>query len=232
LRGKHERGEPENFPVLWFLSSVRRERADQGFFVEVSNMATIAPHVRLASMRWRRLGAVCLAVALAVSRVAGAQGVGGRPDSLMVSAIRRMVEAHHPEVLSTQNAAVVWIVVDANYAYRWSAVDGHATPASILARAKHAELSDAVARLRLAEQDSTKGRGTLASARSDLDHMVRELKRYATLADVSRIDVMSLPDFLDAEEMAQSLSTWIFWAGEFGSSPIKVTIIRLKPAGR
>jgi hypothetical protein len=198
--------------------------------LNVSNMATTASRVRRASAGWWRLGA--MGAALAVAPAAVAQGVWRGPDSVLVASIHRMVEAHHPEALSSQTQDVVWIVVDAAYKYRWSAVDAHATPTSILVRARHAELSDAIARLRLAERDSAKDRAAVASARSDLDHIVRDLKRYATLADVSRIDITSLPDFLDADQMAQSLSTWIFSAGEFGASPIKVTIIRLKPGGR
>jgi hypothetical protein len=179
----------------------------------------------------RRLAVALLATIVPVPRTAGAQGVWRGPDSALVAAIRGVVEQHHPSVVSGDaRETVVWIVTDAQYNYRWSAVDAHATWASMLARAKRAELIDAIARLRLAEQDHSAEAPDVKAARANLDRIVRDLRRHATrAADVSRVDITALPDFLDTDDMAQSLATWIYPAGVLGPGPLKVTVIRLKP---
>jgi hypothetical protein len=159
-------------------------------------MVTTPPRVRISSTT-RRVLAMVAAVALLKPTSAAAQGTWHGPDSTLVAAIHALVELHHPSVLSADaRDAVVWIVTDAQYNYRWSTVDARATPTSILSRAQHAELSDALARLRLAEHDSAPDRDGVAAARANLARIVRNLKRYATLADVSRVDVTALADFL------------------------------------
>lgn len=193
--------------------------------------------ISLGARSWRpftalRFGlALAAAVAARPAQAAHARPTERGPDSLSVAEIRALIELHHPNVLAGDpGASAVWIVVDAGYNYRWSTADNHATVTGVLLRARRAEVNEAIARVRSAAERSPVDRREESVARAELDRVVRDLKRYATLADVSHVDVAALPDFLDTDQMAQSLVVWNFRAGELAPTPLKVTAIRLRPA--
>lgn len=151
------------------------------------------------------------------------------PDSLSVEEIRHLIEVHHPSVLSPNPGTdAIWIVVDADYRYVWSTADGHSSVTDVLLRARKAQLTAALARATAASQ--VPGSQADLVAKADLDRIVRDLKHYATLADVSHVAVAALPDFLDVEGMTQLLTTRTFNAGELGKTALTVTTVLLKAA--
>jgi len=151
------------------------------------------------------------------------------PDSLSVAEIRHLIEVHHPTaLLANPDVDCVWIVVDADYRYVWSVADGHSSITDVLLRARRAQLDNALVRVSMASQSPGSRADSLA--RANLDLIVRDLKHYATLADVSRVSVTALPDFLDVEGMTQLLTTRTFNAGELGKGALTVTTVLLKAA--
>lgn len=150
-------------------------------------------------------------------------------DSLSLAEIRHLIEVHHPTaLLANPGTDCVWIVVDSDYHYVWSTADGHSSVTDVLLRARKAQLNDAFVRVSLASQKPGSRADSLA--RANLDVIVRDLKHYATLADVSHVSVSALPDFLDVEGMTQLLTTRTFNAGELGQSALTVTTVLLKAA--
>jgi hypothetical protein len=150
-------------------------------------------------------------------------------DSLSVAEIRHLIQVHHPAaLLANPGTDAVWIVVDADFRYVWSTADGHSSVTDVLLRARKAQLTAALARATAASQDP--GSQADSVAKADLDRIVRDLKHYATLADVSHVAVAALPDFLDVEGMTQLLTTRTFNAGELGKTALTVTTVLLKAA--
>ena len=151
------------------------------------------------------------------------------PDSLSTAEIRHLIEVHHPLVLlPNPGTDAIWIVVDADYRYVWSTADGHSSITDVLLRARKAQLTAALERATAASQ--VPGSPADSVAKANLDRIVRDLKHYATLADVSHVAVAALPDFLDVEEMTQLLTTRTFNAGELGKTALTVTTVLLKAA--
>ncbi len=156
-----------------------------------------------------------------------ARAIDRTPDSLSVAEIRHLIEIHHPAaLLANPPSDAIWIVVDADYHYVWSTAEGHVAITDVLLRARKEQLNMALARVRAASQSPGSRADSLA--RANLDLIIRDLKHYATLADVSHVAVTALPDFLDVEGMTQLLTTRSFNAGELGKTALTVTTVLLK----
>jgi len=191
--------------------------------------------VQRRSRRLSSVAGVIFCVSLAASTAWARPAYHGRatvdrsPDSLSVAEIRHLIEVHHPTaLLANPDVDCVWIVVDADYRYVWSVADGHSSITDVLLRARRAQLDNALVRVSMASQSPGSRADSLA--RANLDLIVRDLKHYATLADVSRVSVTALPDFLDVEGMTQLLTTRTFNAGELGKGALTVTTVLLKAA--
>jgi hypothetical protein len=150
-------------------------------------------------------------------------------DSLSIAEIRHLIQVHHPAaLLANPGTDAVWIVVDADYHYVWSTADDHSSVTDVLLRARKAQLTDALVRVNLASMNPGSRADSLA--RVNLDVIIKDLRHYATLADVSHVSVAALPDFLDVEGMTQLLTTRTFNAGELGKTALTVTTVLLKAA--